>query len=259
MINRFLILLYTIYASIVFLFFMFLSSPLITLPLLFKLNGNQWSYRGLHFWAQGFRFFSGIRYTIEGQQHLQKGKTYIFTPNHTSYLDVMALPLVTHASFKTLAKKEIAAIPAFGILAKTITVMVDRSNAESRRKSIERLTRALRSGTSLLVFPEGTINKTTAPLSPFYDGAFRIALETETPIVPVVIKGAAKLMLPCTFRMRPGKIHVKILPPIQPNINAAKTIISLKQQVFQAMEKELNHSPASSDPIKKDTAIAVPL
>ena len=113
MINRLLILLYTIYSSIVFLFFMFLCSPLITLPLLFKLHGNHWSYRGLHLWAQGFQLFSGIRYTIEGQEHLKKTHTYIFTPNHTSYLDAPALPLMAHSSFKTLAKKELASIPSW--------------------------------------------------------------------------------------------------------------------------------------------------
>lgn len=260
MINRLLILIYTAYAGIVFLFFMFLYSPLITIPLLFKLHGNRLSYGGLHLWARCFRFFSGIHYSIEGQQHLQKGKTYIFTPNHTSYLDIPALPLLAHSSFKTLAKKEIASIPAFGLLAKAVTVMVDRSNAESRRRSIERLSHALRSGTSLLIFPEGTINKTAAPLTPFFDGAFRIAMETETAIVPVVIQGASILMPPRTFRMRPGRISVKILPPVQPAGHTGETVAELKQRVCQIMERELLQSPdAYTEAIKKDTAEAVPL
>ncbi|WP_017730413.1 lysophospholipid acyltransferase family protein [Nafulsella turpanensis] len=259
MITRLLLLLYTIYASIVFLIFMFLCAPLITIPLLFKLHGNRLSFRGLHLWAQGFRLFSGIRYQIEGQEHLKDGRTYIFTPTHTSYLDAPALPLVAPGPFKTLAKKEIAAIPAFGWVARAVTEMVDRSNAESRRQSIERLTHALRSGTSLLVFPEGTINKTTAPLAPFYDGAFRIALETQTPVVPIVIRGASKLMPPGSSLMRPGKITVKILPPLMPSEEAGDTVETFKRQVYQLMAGEITHAVPLASQTKKDTAEAVSL
>lgn len=257
MINRLLVLLYTIFASLVFTVFMFLSMPLILIPLLFKINGNQLSYYGLQMWAQGFRLFSGIRYKIRGQEYLKADQSYIFTPNHTSYLDIPALPLIAHHSFKPLSKKEVCNIPVFGLVAKAITVMVDRSNAEHRRQSVVKLTRALEAGTSLLVFPEGTINKTDKPLTNFYDGAFRIAIETQTPLVPVLIKGATACMPPRSWLMRPGLITIEILPPVKTIGLQLSELAELKAAVFSEMEKRLITEQHPTG-IKKDTAAAVP-
>ena len=257
---RLLVLLYTAYAGLVFIIFMFLYTPLIIIPLLFKLHGNRLSYLGLRLWAWSFCFFSGIRYKIRGRQHLKANQSYIFTPNHTSYLDIPALPLIAHHSFKPLAKQEIGRIPAFGFLARAVTVMVDRSNAANRKKSVARLTHALQAGTNLFVFPEGTINKTTAPLARFYDGAFRIALETGTPIVPVVIHGASSLMPPGQLSIKPGKILIEILPPMPSQGRSLYSLEALKETVFQKMEKEIIARMEEKETmnIKKDTAPAVP-
>lgn len=259
-IKRLLVLLYTVYAGLVFTIFMFLCIPLITMVLLPQPHGNRLSYLGLHLWAQGFRSLSGIRYEIRGRQYLKAGQSYIFTPNHTSYLDIPVLPLVAHHSFKALAKQEIGRIPVFGFLARAVTVMVNRSDAAHRKESVTKLTHALQEGTSLLVFPEGTINKTPAPLASFYDGAFRIALETQTPIVPVVIHGASCLMPPGCLSMKPGKIRVQILPPIPTRGLPLDSLAALKETVFQKMEKEIVVQQQERERwnTKKDTAPAVP-
>lgn len=238
-IKHLLVLIYTGYVGLVFTIFMFLSTPLILIPLLFRLHGNRLSYLGLRFWAQAFRCLSGIRYEIRGQHHLYKKKSYIFTLNHTSYLDAPALPLIAHHAFKPLAKQELGRIPVFGSLVRIITVMVDRSNAANRKESVARLTHALQSGTSLVVFPEGTINKMAAPLAPFYDGAFRIALETQTPIVPVIIHGASRLMPPGRLSLKSGKICVEILPPVASRGLTPEHVETLKGTVFQKMGKAL--------------------
>lgn len=262
MINRLLVLLYTIFASLVFTVFMFLYMPLILMPLIFKINGNRLSYYGLHLWAQSFHCFSGIRYRLRGREHLKAGQSYIFTPNHTSYLDIPALPLIAHHSFKPLSKKEVGNIPVFGLLAKAVTVMVDRSDAEHRRQSIVKLSRALKAGTSLLIFPEGTINKTNKPLTNFYDGAFRIAIETQTPVVPVVIKGASARMPARSWFMRPGLISIEILPPVTTAGLQLSELPELKAYVFSKMEERLaaEHQPShqTTTTTKKGTAQAMP-
>lgn len=239
MINRLFIILYTVYVGFVFFFFMFLCLPLIALPLIFKFEGNQYSFWGLHLWAQCFRLFSGIRYDIKGKENLQPDQVYIFTPNHTSYLDIPALPLSAHGYYKALAKKEIAKIPAFGLLARAVTVMVDRSSVINRRNSMLKLKKALQAGTNLVVFAEGTINKTGTPLAPFQDGAFRIAVETQTPLVPVVIIGASELMPAQSKLIRPGKISVEILPPIPTQGLALNKVKVLREEVFQKMEEKI--------------------
>lgn len=258
-IKHLLVLIYTGYVGLVFTIFMFLSTPLILIPLLFQLHGNRLSYQGLRLWAPAFRYLSGIRYEIRGKQHLNEEQSYIFTLNHTSYLDAAALPLIAHHAFKPLAKQEIARIPVFGSLVKIITVMVDRSNAANRNESVARLTQALKSGTSLIVFPEGTINKTAAPLAPFYHGAFRIALETQTPIVPVIIHGASRLMPPGRLSLKPGKIYVEILTPVAPDAFTPEQVEALKETVFQKMENALTaqRQVREEKGIKKDTAKAV--
>lgn len=259
-IKRLLVLIYTVYAALVFIILMFLSIPLVLTPLVFKPHGNRLSYLGLHLWAQGFRRFSGIRYQIRGQRHLKRDKSYIFTPNHTSFLDIPALPLIAHHAFKPLAKQEIGQIPVFGSVARAVTVMVDRSNAANRKKSVAKLTQALQAGTNLLVFPEGTINKTEAPLARFYDGAFRMALETQTPIVPVVIHGASRLMPPGSKSIKPGEIHIEILPPISTSTFSQDAVEALKEKVFREMERAVLAKQKNKEAglIKKDTAVAVP-
>lgn len=237
MTNRPLLILYTVYVGFVFFFFMFLYLPLIAIPLIFKFEGNRWSYLGLHLWGQTFRLLSGIRYEITGKEYLQPDQVYIFTPNHTSYLDIPALPISAHGPYKALAKKEIAKIPAFGLLARAVTVMVDRSSVSNRRKSMMKLIKALKAGTNLVVFAEGTINKTGTPLAPFLDGAFRIAVETKTPLVPMVITGASKLMPANSKLIRPGKIRVRILPPVPVEGLALNKVKPLKEEIFRQMEE----------------------
>lgn len=243
--NRLPVGLYTIYVGLVFFFFMFLYLPLIVLPLLFKSEGNKLSFYGLRLWAKTFRLLSGIRYEIRGRELLEASQSYIFTPNHTSYLDIPALPLTAHHAYKALAKKEIARIPFFGLLARAVTVMVDRSSVQNRRKSLTKLTKALKAGTNLVVFAEGTINKTGAPLAPFQDGAFRIAVETGTPVVPVVILGAAGLMPARSKLIRPGKIVVEVLPPHPTAGLALNKVKPLKEKIFQQMEEKIREYQAA--------------
>lgn len=130
-------------------------------------------------------------------------------------------------------------IPIFGIIIKTITEVVDRSNPQSRQRSKDRLNEVLKNENSILVFPEGTMNRTDKPLQGFYDGAFRIAIDAQAPILPVVIKGAAKLMKPSSFVMKPGKIRVKLLAPISTVGLTQKELPQLKAEVVEKMQAEL--------------------
>ena len=234
-----LLLIYTLYSGLVFAFFMFLYSPLMLLPILFKKEGNRASFWGYHLWAQSFRVFTGIWYDVKGLENINKHESYIIIPNHTSFLDICLLPLITKGAFKILAKKEVGNIPLFGWLARVVTVMVDRSNGNSRKKSILKMRRALQGGTSIMIFPEGTVNKTGKLLNPFYDGAFRIALETGAPLVPVTIAGANRLMPAKTVLMRPGTVRVYIMPPVPVKDLTITDVPALKANVHTAMENKL--------------------
>ena len=84
--------------------------------------------------------------------------------------------------FRVLGKAELARIPVFGYIYKKAVVLVERENAAHRAKSVVQLKSVLANGISVVLSPEGTFNMTNKALKNFYDGAFRIAIETQTQI-----------------------------------------------------------------------------
>ncbi|WP_296620707.1 1-acyl-sn-glycerol-3-phosphate acyltransferase [Marivirga sp.] len=230
---------YTIWALLVFHVFMIILFPVFIIPSLISKKGSKLSFKAIRLWSFLFSFFNRIIYKVEGKGHFKKGQNYVIISNHTSFLDTPAIPQAIDAPFKALAKKELTKIPIFGIIIKTITEVVDRSNPRSRQKSKDRLNEVLENENSILVFPEGTMNRTDKPLQGFYDGAFRIAIDAQAPILPVVIKGAAKLMKPSSFLMKPGTVNVKVLEPIITEGMNQKDLPYLKAKIVEVMQAEL--------------------
>ena len=176
-----------------------------------------------------------IRYEFIGKENLVKGKSYIYVSNHTSFLDIPGITMLIPGEFRPIAKKELLKIPIFGIIVKSATVIVDRSNAQSRKRSMEQIQEVLSHGISTLIFAEGTQNRTKEILQPFKDGAFRIAVDTQLPIMPLMIIGAGKLMPPGTLSMRPGKIKIVVGNQIDVSGMTTNNVSDLKQLVFNEM------------------------
>ena len=177
-----------------------------------------------------------IRYSIQGKENFQKGKSYIYVSNHTSFLDIPGICLALPGEFRPLAKKELVKLPVFGIIAKGACIIVDRSSAESRKKSIDRLKQTLKEGINILLFAEGTQNRSKEVLQPFHDGAFRIAIDTQQPIIPIVIIGAGKLMPPGTINMRPGNVKIMVGKEIPTAGLTTSDSTNLKTQTFEVMK-----------------------
>lgn len=178
-----------------------------------------------------------IRYSFSGEENFKKDRSYIYVCNHTSFLDIPGICLVIPGEFRALAKKELLKIPVFGWIAQSATVIVDRSSGESRKKSLDRLKRILLKGISILIFAEGTQNRSKEVLQPFKEGAFRIAIDTQRPILPIVVTGAGPLMPPGTIKMRPGKIKMSVGPEITTTGLSHEDMASLKQQTFDSMKE----------------------
>lgn len=222
---------------LVFTLFMLLLLPFMISPIIFGEISRGISYKAIKVWATVFSKLTSIKYEAEGIENLHKYPAYIYVSNHTSFLDAPAMPLFIPGQFRPLGKKELGKIPVLGAIVKTVCVMVDRSSAESRRKSVDKLVRLIKKDVSIFIFPEGTMNRTDLLLKPFYDGAFRIAVETKAPILPMVIINAGKLLPPGTGRVKPGTIYVKFAEPIVTENLSQKDVPFIKARAFQAMEQ----------------------
>lgn len=236
--------LFTIWAMLVFHVFLIILLPFILIPAL-----ANWypiiSYRAIRLWSSLFCLFCGYRYEIEGKENIDKKQSYIYVSNHTSFLDSPALPFLIPGVFKPLAKIELTKIPLFGWVVKAVCVSVDRSSEESRKKSLKALKKRIHTGTSILIFPEGTMNRTKEVLQPFYSGAFRLAIDTQTALCPIVISGANKLMKPSSFLLWPGTIKARVLPPVSVDGKTREDIDALKKQLHDTMREAIERDTAS--------------
>lgn len=142
--------------------------------------------------------------------------------------------------FRVLGKSEMAKIPVFGFFYRNAAVMVDRSSAEKRARSVQKLKSVVQSGISILIAPEGTFNMTPNPLKEFYDGAFKIAIETQTPIKPILfLDGYDRLNYKSIFTLTPGRSRAIYLQEIGVDGLTGKDIKSLKEKVYTLMEEKL--------------------
>lgn len=228
--------LYIFWVFLVFTVFMIIFLPGIVVPFFFGLRFGRIAYGFLWIWSWIFSKLTFIHYEFHGRENFKKGQSYIYVSNHTSFLDLPGIRLLIPGQFRPLAKKELKKIPIFGWIAQAAAIIVDRSSPQSRKKSIDRLKYALRQGISILIFAEGTQNRTKEIIQPFHDGAFRIAVDTQQPILPLVVIGAGKLMPPGTIDLKPGKIRIFVGEEIATEGLTTKDVSTLKQKTSDAMK-----------------------
>lgn len=228
-----------VFASTMFIFIWFY------LPCFFlqEPNKTKWHRRISRLWMGLFLTLSGCRFKVTGKHHFNGLGPAIVICNHNSLIDVpVSTPFLPRAN-KTIAKKSFIYVPIFGWVYQFGSVIVDRKDNQSRRASFEEMKRVLSKGLDMLIYPEGTRNKTSAPLKSFYDGAFKLAIDTQKPIVPVVLLNTKKI-LPAYPAMcfTPGKIQMDILAPIY---TEGHTVESLKKMAYETMSAHyLKHNPA---------------
>jgi len=226
---------YLLYSAIIFFLLMILVCPFIILStVLFKeKTGIKIAFFFLKFWAWGFSIFTFLWFSSKNGERIDTSKAYIYVGNHGSFLDAVAIVICIPQAFSPLGKIEMLKIPVFGWIYKRLVVMIDRSSRESRDHSVAELRKDLADGQSILIFPEGTMNKTSALLNPFYDGAFRLAIETQTPILPFAILNS-KDHLPRTAPLlfKPGVIKTCFGDAIDVKGLVAEDLEMLKQKTY---------------------------
>ncbi len=189
-------------------------------------------------WMDIYLFLVGCPLKVKGKEYFRKDETYIVVSNHNALIDVPVSSPGIPGGNKTIAKAEMASIPVFGVLYKTGSVLVDRKNEKSRRDSFAKMQEVLASGLHMCIYPEGTRNTSTEPLKPFHDGAFRLALMTGRPIIPMVIFNSRRANPPDKgFFLMPVRLYMHFLPEI--TVTAYDTVESLKSRVFDIMKTHI--------------------
>lgn len=170
---------------------------------------------------------------VVGKNNFEKGKNYIVVTNHNSLMDVpVTTPYVPGAN-KTIAKTSFAKTPVFGWVYKRGSILVDRNSEESRRKSFEEMKLTLGQGLHMVIYPEGTRNRTTGALKSFHDGAFKLAVATKKEIIPTLIFNTKKVLPPNKgFYLWPHRLEMHFLAPVSSqNIDSKE----LKEKVYKLM------------------------
>jgi 1-acyl-sn-glycerol-3-phosphate acyltransferase len=186
-------------------------------------------------WMKVYLTSIGCPLTIKGKHHFKKGHNYVVVCNHNSLMDVPVSSPAIPGGNKTIAKIEMAKVPIFGLMYRTGSVLVDRKSDASRKESYNKMKNVLKMGLNMCIYPEGTRNKTDKPLKSFHNGAFRLAIETSTPVIPALIFNTRKV-LPAdkTFFVAPHPLQMHFLEPVQHA--SGENAETFKQRVFEIME-----------------------
>ncbi len=153
----------------------------------------------------------GFRWIIKSDERPVKNKSYMFIANHTSMADIMLMLVSVKNPFVFVGKAELAKIPLFGFFYKRTCILVDRSSEKSRKAVFLRAQRRLKQGVSICIFPEGGVSDDTSVLlDDFKDGAFRLAINHQIPIVPMTFADNKKRFSYVFFSGGPGRMRVKI-------------------------------------------------
>ena len=162
-------------------------------------------------WALFILYGMGFYPKIKREQKLVKGESYMLVANHTSMTDIMLMLAVVKSPFVFVGKKELVKIPLFGYFYKRTCILVDRGNQRSRKEVFDSAQRRLNNGTSICIFPEGGVPADTSLLlDTFKDGAFRLAIAHQIPIVPLVFYDNKKRFPYIFTKGSPGRMRVKI-------------------------------------------------
>jgi 1-acyl-sn-glycerol-3-phosphate acyltransferase len=193
------------------------------------------------YWSKVLYFFLGVTHIEIYESVHDFSKPHIFVGNHNSYMDIPPIVQLKHQPIKPLGKFESSKIPIFGWIYKEAVVMVDRSNPEKRAQSLRNLKMALLNKVSIFIFPEGTFSMTDQqPLKSFFNGAFKLAIEMNTPIQPILLLDSVERMhFDSVLSLNPGKSRVVYLETVQVDGYTMDQMEDLKNKVYKMMDEGL--------------------
>ncbi|MBK0369653.1 lysophospholipid acyltransferase family protein [Flavobacterium agrisoli] len=178
-------------------------------------SGYPYFFKMARIWAKFILFGMGFYYKVEKEQALQKGQSYMIIANHTSMTDIMLTLAIIKNPFVFVGKKELVKIPLFGFFYKRTCILVDRSSSKSKSEVFARAQKRVNQGLSICIFPEGGVpDDESIVLDAFKEGAFRLAIEHQIPILPLTYADNKKRFSYTFFSGSPGLMRAKMHAPI---------------------------------------------
>jgi 1-acyl-sn-glycerol-3-phosphate acyltransferase len=159
-------------------------------------------------------FLAGTRFVVEGKERLGDTRNTVVMPNHVTQLDAPIMAVTLGMDFKAVVKTELYRFPFFHYCLRYAGfIEVDRKDPDQSKQAIEKAVGSLQAGNCFIIFPEGTRSR-TGELGDFKKGAFVVAMEAKSRIVPVAISGIRELMPRGRFFVKPGTVRVQVLDPV---------------------------------------------
>lgn len=203
------------------------------------------SHRVASLWAWLILKTCRVRVDVAGRENLRPGRTYVLASNHQSLFDTAVLFSYLPLSFRILYKKSLNRIPFLGWhLFLSGHIGVERESPAKARASLDHAAARIRSGTSVVVFPEGT-RSYDGVMRTFRKGSFRLALKAATPIVPLTIAGSHLVMRRGRVTVYPGRVRLTIGEPIPVEGLSEADASALSERVRDVVQRNLE---ASAEP-----------
>ena len=243
---------YPFYIFLRIWFYLMMGLPLIIFaPILIVLTFKQ-SWYPLFFkvarvWGSFILLASGFIPVRKSGVFNKSGESFMIIGNHTSMLDIMLMLHTVKNPFVFVGKKELTKIPVFGYFYRRTCILVDRGDSKSRRKVFEQAEARIKQGLSICIFPEGGVPEDeTLILDQFKDGAFRLAIEHQLPILPLLFPDNKKRFSYSFLSGSMGKTRSYILPIITTNAIEIKNKLELRKKTYTIMYNKLSKLIESS-------------
>jgi len=195
-------------------------------------------------WGKSILWGAGIKLSVEGESNIKGDGPYIFASNHQSYVDIWVVLSVIPCSFRFMAKKSLFNWPFIGWhMRRSGYIPLDREKSTSGARSLLNAVKKIKNGTNVLVFPEGTRTPPNT-LGEFKKGAFYMAAKTGVPLIPIIMKNTAAIYPNKGIFVYPGKVEVKILPPIETKDFGPKKVDELMEYTRNVISQ---HYPTDAD------------
>ena len=196
-------------------------------------------------WARINAWVTPMPVEVIGRENIDPDQSYVVVSNHQSPFDILVLYGWLGVDFRWVMKQELRSVPGLGVACAALGhIYIDRSNHEAAVRSINGARERITGGTSVIFFPEGTRSE-NGRLKQFKKGAFRFAIDTGLPVLPVTVDGVCDVLPARRFDLRPGRVRLVIHKPVAMDDPAAADLPTLSNRVKEIIGSALSGAAES--------------